>query len=524
MIIVLCVNWQAVTWYTRFYILIREVTVSLLALLLSAQIALCAPAKIPAKAEQLLSMLPGKKLTLDFILKKAMQESSSFQALEAGLVQAESTSLSADGPYDWTLLGSYSYLDSRADAASPFNPRGTEARGWNVGVRKRLPTGTSLEAKYGNSFNRIFFADPAFRIPDYYENSFSASLSQDLWANFLGQSSRAGQAALVKESEVQKLDYEEAKEKWSLDIIDQFHKAWLAQRRLSSARENFERRQELLQVTRLKSRRGTAERPDVLQVESAFLLAESAVSQAEIELDHIWRSLVVMLNLSEEWLAVPAALIPIELSPAPKRAVEVCEAGTDPNATRKVQRAQLGLEAAELAFKRAQSDQRPRLQLVGTYETNGINRVNSESRTETLKSIHPATKVALQLEIPLGDSSQRSQSLQARANLIRSRGELEAVRDTATVNLKQNCEYLRQAKGALEAATKASSNQRERIRLEERRFQVGRSTTFQVIQAGDDHANTDQTKNQNEVALRQLAWEVIQESVGLEPFFEKWMK
>ena len=476
----------------------------------------------PPPLPELLKQLPNQKLSLDFILQRAVQSSSSFTALEAGSLQAEATALSAAASYDWNLFAAYNWLDSRADATSPFNPTGTNVKGWNLGLRKQLPTGTGFEAKYSSSYNQILFVNPAFRIPDYYENLFTISASQDLWSNFLGSASRAEARAFEKRSAAEMLAFEESRDQWALSIIEQYHQAWLAQMRLRSAEENSARRKELLKVTRLKGERGTAEKPDVLQVQAALLLAENAAQEASRDLDTIWRSLVVMLKLPESWLAIPPAKIPLELSAPPAEADELCRARIPASEIRSVRQAELGLEAAAAGVAGAQARERPRLTVNGSYETNGIDGVNAESRRETFASRHPAWKMGVQIEVPLGFSTQRAQTLQARAAYAQALGQKEAALDEATVNLVQNCQNLKLARITLFATAEAADRQRERIRLEERRFQVGRSTTFQVIQASDDHANIDQARNQSEVALRQRAWAVVKTAAGLEKYLDRW--
>jgi hypothetical protein len=56
---------------------------------------------------------------------------------------------------------------------------------------------------------------------------------------------------------------------------------------------------------------------------------------------------------------------------------------------------------------------------------------------------------------------------------------------------------------------KANSILSERVQLEERRFQIGLTNTFNVILAGDDKSNSDLILNQTSVALNQTAWQIL---------------
>jgi translation initiation factor 2 alpha subunit (eIF-2alpha) len=66
----------------------------------------------------------------------------------------------------------------------------------------------------------------------------------------------------------------------------------------------------------------------------------------------------------------------------------------------------------------------------------------------------------------------------------------------------------------------AYAKQQERSRLEEERFKIGRTGTFQVIQAGDDATFAEFSLRTVEVERRMAAWKVRKQAGRAKPWLE----
>lgn len=486
---------------------------------------------MPMKLFFLLGLLLGidsqateipSKLTLPFVLKAAIQNSDSYQALQAKDWEADASFAAQNAGLDFTLFSELSQLNQKADTATPFSASGLKARQWELGIKKAFTTGTFLQAGYRSSLNSISFAGSTTVVPDYYENTFFASASQNLWADFLGSASRARSKSLELRGRALELESLEGRDRWTMDLIDLYYNAWMAQNNFFAAQDNFERRTKLLETMRLKVRKGTAERPDLLQVQSAQLFSKNQLSQAKADLDTIWKSLIVTLKLDPRLASFPPEKVPMELDTLPKDSEKICAKAVNPEGTVAVERAKYYKESAYLGLRKAVSEKNPKLQLLGSYESNGINRLNSTAREEAWGRDHPTWKAMLQLEVPIGFSAQESELQQARANALLAETAYDSALDNKKIELDQNCDLLVRAQTELKDIQSAFASQKERLELEESRFRLGRSTTTQVIQAGDDRTQALQARNAGEVRLRQLAWKVIQASETLASQREKW--
>jgi len=477
--------------------------------------------------DQILKMavdtLPNKKLNVEFVVKVGIQNASSFKALEAFQIESESTALSSLGKFDWTFLANYNHLNQEKDVASPFEPQQIKQDTYGIGLKKYFSTGTAFETRLGRSYNEILFSTPGINIPKY-EDTLSFTVSQNLWADALGQASRSELKALNLRSQAEQLNYILAQQQWAMDLIKLYNSAWLSQQQYFAAQENSQRRQKLVDITRSKVSKGTSERQDLLQVQSAELSAKNQFSKASTNLSETWKSLVVNLGLPIEWLVIPADKIPMLLDAPEAKALATCKIKQDESKTLEVQLAELNKKSAEENFLSASSQNKPKLQLVGGYNTNGIAATQNTAQEENFNADHPSWNVGLQLEIPLEGALTKSNRLRASAQQIRSTTNYVTAVDNKKIEFLTLCEKMKNLSQEVKNSEAAFKNQLERLNLEERRFRLGRTTTFAVIQAGDDKTAAEQQYKLSLVEMKNSVWEILKSTSELHGIVLNWVK
>ena len=125
----------------------------------------------------------------------------------------------------------------------------------------------------------------------FKESVFKLELSQSLWKNFLGRGTRLDlESAQLKRESIQ-LEILNQAESWVLGLVSLYFKAWLEQKNALLARENLNRKRTLLKSTLSKFKRGTAEEPEKIQIESSVELARidfwNKEQQLRLSLIHI---------------------------------------------------------------------------------------------------------------------------------------------------------------------------------------------------------------------------------------------
>lgn len=468
-----------------------------------------------------LAVIPGQKLSLEFVLKTAIEKSASYKALATTKMESEATRVGSEDRYDWILLADYMHLDQDKDTLTPFEPGEIKKDNYGIGVRKYFSTGTQFETKWGRSFNQIAFSDSSIQVPNY-EDTLTFTLKQNLWADFFGISSRAEYRSLELTSQSQDYQHKINQQIWALGLVDLYHGARLSQKQLLAAREDRIRRKRLLDVTRLKFQKGTAERQDLLQVQAASLASETRFSEADSNLNETWRSLVINLDLPTQWLEIQPENIPMVLSDFSTEAFDLCHKPLDETKTWEVLKAESAQKAAKETLRAAQQKDQPKLELIGGYNTNGIASSQDRSQKENWGADHPSWNIGLQLEMPLGNSGAKSNRLKAAASELRAQSDYETTLDNKTIEVKTLCEKLKKSEMNVKNAELAFQNQKERLELEEKRFRFGRANTFSVIQAGDDKSQSELVYSQSQVEFRKLSWQVFSATSELSKWLEKW--
>ena len=471
----------------------------------------------------LASQIPGGKLQLEFVLKLAIQKSSTFKALQATAFESEATLLGSQERYDWTLLADYSYTDQDKDTLTPFEPGKIKKDNYSLGVRKNFLTGTAFETKWGRSFNQIKFRDPTIQVPNY-EDALSFSLKQSLWADAFGVSSRSQLQADKLTSQSLGHQYKINLQNWALNLIDLYHRAWFSQRQVIAAQESVARRKRLLGVTQSKFQKGTTEKQDYLQIQAASLSTENQLSQADAALNEVWRYLVISLDLPDSFLLIPADKVPMGLSDNSERVFDLCSRPVDYTKTFEVLKAEADKKSSEELLNSSSHQDNPKLELVAGYNTNGIASSQNRAQRENIEQDFPSWNIGLQLEMPLGQSGSKARKLRALSNELKSRTSFQTVLDEKKIEVLTACEKLKKAKAELQNSETSFKNQQERLELEEKRFRLGRTSTFSVIQAGDDKSQSEINYNQAQVDYRAASWKVLSATSQLYQIVEDWKK
>jgi len=468
--------------------------------------------RLPKRAQEILRELPGGQITLNFVLERATEASDSFRAASAG-VQALDASYHrsrAATDFQYFLRGTRS-LDRR-EATNSFSTTSNEENKFTLGVSRSFETGTDLSGEISQSQTKLGFATIA---PiDVRESEGSLTLSQSLVKNSFGYGTRRLKSAGDFSRRAAELELQENIELWSIDLISSFYNAWLAQAGAIAARHNLERRERLMNITAIKERRGTAEEPDRLQVQSALLAAKVERDHREKILGDRWRSLVTNLKLPSNWTEIDATLIPLVLDEPSADALAVCgsslEATQGPSESAATERLNMQARAAELEAQRTNNLLLPDLKIYGTLASNGVDpKQESRAFTEMRTGKHPAYQIGIQLQYSLGQHLERAEASINRANAERLAALASASTDQLKIDWLNACADLRRLVDGAKLRETAYNNQLRRAALEEERFRIGRTTTIGVIQSGDDAALADIDYRTIDIERRIASWHVF---------------
>lgn len=482
-----------------------------------SQVTLSAP--LPPDAQKELNKYGGK-LTTELILLKAMQSSDSFRAVIADKYSIESDYYSAKSVSDISLTASGG--QTTAESASETTINGVsydklESKTYSLGASTYFQTGTAfsveLEQEYGKTEVETS-SDSYTTLTEGWESTLTFELSQSLTKDIFGYGTRRLIEAGELNSEAAKATLQGEVSVWAIDILNLYYSAWRLQNQVRAADDNYKRRKRLLDITKVKVRRGTAERPDLLQTESALLSAEIQRDEAKQSLLNIWRDLVIQLNFPRTWLKIDPIDIPLELDEPEYRALTSCGKREALNPPPKDSYESLAwkkkAKAANLLKERAENAMWPDLQLVGQYFSNGLDEDQSSNSLDDATAFdNTGWYIGGTLSFPLGRYSEKSDLASATATAAKAEAMSTFYGSRLETLWGNECQELYRLRDAVRMRARALGKQAERVRLEEKRFSVGRGTLLGVIQAGDDATLSDIDLRKSEVSMRLKAWDIL---------------
>lgn len=472
---------------------------------------------LPPEAQKLLKQLPGNKLTLDFVLAQAYRNSDSAQAILAGEEALDAARLQAMAPFTTELHSSAFYTKNDNDQASFFDPR--SAQTYSLGASHYFQTGTRLGIDFIEQRSTLSAAN-TFALPNKSAAKFS--ISQNLWRDFFGYQGRRQMEAGEALTRSARLQQNKALQDWALSLVDLYHNAWLRQTQLAAARLTVERQRRLFSTTRLKLNRGTAERADFLQVESSYLLAQTEFEQTKQELQILWRSLVTNLKLPQSWLEIPAEYVPLDFSSLYAEGEKVCASlKIQPEESLEVLIAKEQMTAADALYDVAVDSSRPTLTLEGGYTTSGSLGTFSDRSKDALGGENPEWSVGLNFKVYLDNPLHRAERFRASVEKNRSRILLSQAQSNQQSDLLNDCAELKTLKESSQGLEKISGFLSQRYILEEQRFQIGRTGTFNVIMAGDDFSRSEIQWQQSRVKLNKKVWDLLKYQQSVVTYLEK---
>ncbi len=471
------------------------------------------PPALPVPLTTMLESLPGKRLSVEVVVQRAKGSTDSSQAIEAQKLAWGAPKLLASSRLQPELHANIGWQDNRNQPANPFSTSRT--LGWQgaIGVSTQLQSGTSLRADLLQQYVELSFPNPAFSVAPYYETQLRLGVTQSLIADFFGRSTRLALEEGEALTELQPYAFQEALQGWTLELVQLYYQAWMAQHQARASSEAIQRAQRLYRVMQTKLQRGTAERPDLLQAQSATLQANSQALQAKLALDAVWRSLVLNLKFDPTWIGVDATLIPLSLEdPAFRKAPKLC--GDQPEAslpkeTASTARSRLQLEAAQKKVRRLSANNGTDLLFEGGLATNAVDSSITPPWGNALSIQFPHWQLGLQFRMPLGNGAIEAESRQARAEAVRSEAENSLALTRLRDQWLQACHGLESLSARHAQLTEVHALKSQRARLEETRFELGRVTIQQVLQAQEEAAAADTQLASVEVDLRQTAWQIL---------------
>lgn len=487
-------------------------------------------AALPPDAQRLLDTFPGRKITLELVVSRALKSADQFKAISAERFRIPAPRFQAESALDWSVYAKAFRNVNRNEPANPFSTNRSETSSYSVGVNKLFSTGTNVN--FDLTYGKHLLAFPTgigfpFSEFNYHQTVASLNLTQSLLRNSFGRASRAA----LREAEASEKRLIEslidANETAVLQLIEFYYQAWYAQNRVKLAEDNLRRKKRILEITQIRSRRGTSELPDSLQSKSSHALAITELQAARQQLEEVWRFLVTSLKLPREWLTIDPTEIPMELDEPETSAEKACArfASLKPGETPEPSSAKayrLQAEAARHGMERTQSATGVDLSLNASIINNGVDTTDaSNTYTEAFGFKFPAYTVGVSVVVPLGASGDKAALLSQFSEQERSEALASKAASDAEVEWINACADLKRLGESIKLSQQSFEDQDRRLKLEQDRYQLGRISLVNYMLAGDDAIRAELGYKETLWRRKLVAWRIQRLDGKAKEFLER---
>ncbi len=278
-----------------------------------------------------------------------------------------------------------------------------------------------------------------------------------------------------------------------IQTVDQVQKAYWdlvkAIEDLRVARKSLERAKDLLEKNKLQVEAGMLTPIDVLEAEAGVASREEAVISAENEIKNKEDILKKVINLSDSSILSDASIAPIDKPIFDAKKADMPESIKLALQNRPdLLETQKKVENAEIVSKQRKNELLPQLDIKGNFRYDGLGRDLGESNDLLTDMDFESKGIGLTLEIPIGLRSARSNYTKAKLQALQSgldvkKTEQKVVVDvrTAVRQINTNIERVYSTRKARELADK-------KLDAEGKKFNVGKTTSLEVLRAQEDLA------------------------------------
>ena len=455
----------------------------------------------------------NQTLTLDFVLTKAIKNSDTFKNVMSKSYMIPQAEYLSRIPTDIhiTSQAGRRFGPSSPSSSNPGRPplnssvgfmSAPQSKGYyyNLGASTYFQTGTGATLGFNNNDQFDAFQSEA-------EFSISQSLLKDSFGYQTRRLRQAGKFSSKATEESLALDIEN----WALDIVNLYYSAWKIRSEVQTAQNHLSSKERLVNITKVRLRRGTSERSDLLQVEGSLLEAQIRLSSAQQALMNVWRDLVDQLKLPEEYLSYDLTQIPMSLDSTYD--LKSCDLKDFPKTSTQIKYWEYLKDASLLKKESVKNAFLPDVQL--KFGLSAAHREDSSAFNVMKKSLSfedTSGFIGLQFGMPLSRFKEKADLSEVLAEYARSTTMLSILRTQLQVQWANDCSGFKQLKDIVKLRYENLEKQRRRASLDERRYRLGRISLLEIIQSGDEATNAYLRWNESQVELKLSAWRMLQAS------------
>ncbi|MGR3317178.1 MAG: TolC family protein [Candidatus Anammoxibacter sp.] len=387
--------------------------------------------------------------------------------------------------------GSVLVIPSPANFPQFFN----DSRSFNVSVETLLPTGAIFGLEY--NFVRRFIIPNPFNAINPDSNSYlEARITQPILKNFGIFKTRSPIYIARNNKKISLLQFKQV----AIDTLNLTQKAYWglvnAIDDLRVSKVSLKRANDLLKKNRIQVKVGTLAPIELVQGEEGVASQEEAVIIAKHSIKDREDELKQILNLDENVLMSDMAIIPkdraffkpveLDLDESIKVALE-----NRPDYLEKL----VEIDNANINVKQKRNEVLPRLDLIAGVRYSGLGSDFDDSNNGLFSEEFQGEFFGIDFEVPIGMRAARSRYKSAKLLAKQARLDIKKKEQEVVVDVRKAVRRVGTNIQRIKATRKANELAQKRLEAEERKYEVGRSTSLEVLRAQERLAIAEGNEN-----------------------------
>jgi outer membrane protein TolC len=358
-------------------------------------------------------------------------------------------------------------------------------------LRKMFRTGTRIGLQWENA--RSTTNSRFEELSPNFEPVVGVQVRQPILRDFGGVVANTNVRIANETSRQAAAEFEELLSDFVFEVVSAYWDHVLAEAELEVRRHSHRLASEL--ATETQKRVDVGSLPPVAAQEALADAAarEEEVIAAEQSLNLVARKLQYLVMLRETPDGIPRAVAPADDHGVIDRTIDrSASLKTAVERRAKVRAARVDLATSKLEERRARTDLLPSLDLVGSYELVGLGGVNENRMPDEEDALGDAFdllssgdfyrySVGLELEVPLSNAAARARHTQASIETQRQEESLRQTIADVALEVDAGAGDLAAAYKRVAAANLSRELAQENLRQQERRYEVGKITTTDVL-------------------------------------------
>lgn len=421
-----------------------------------------------------------------------------------------------EGQFDTLFTSEFSKYRERKQVASALAGSTSSADIWqerynfDAGLKKLFTLGTQAELKLSHEESR---SDLPFSglIPQYY-SELVLGLTQPLLRDF---GIEIGRSYI----QIANLNYEKSEQQLRQDVMDVLYQTealyWDLYFRISdleNKKKSLERARDFQRTFRIRIEAGTLAPIEIYQADAEVALRSQEVIVAEARVRQGEDNLKAALDIYKDnrYWNVHFALIDTPerslIEPVPGECIAIAmEKRPD------FKQAQLGLDIRNVEVRYTKNQLMPRLDLLGSIGTNGLSGKNSDvtfggvtypgdspwdgDRKDSFQYMRDLDyytyQIGVRIEFPLENRLARSQHTRARVQAAQAAVDLQSVENKIITEVREAIRLVETTRRVIDSSTATLTFTQEKLKAEEKKYEVGMSTAFAVLEYQSDLVNAE---------------------------------